>query len=383
MEEQVYEDGMDFEGSIAYHRLVLEMFGYAALLCRGRSIELPHGFLRKLFRMFECTAAYMDHMGNAPQVGDNDSGRFLILEDDPRENNHRYLLDLGERLFNYRFRSQSPDRSRAFRDRLPRIEVVNTRALGIEGRSTDTSIAFQAGGLYLLKNEEISCSVAAFPCGQNGRGGHNHKDTFSFTLSFKGHPIVVDPGTGTYTRYRKRREAFRSTAAHNTVQLGDLDLFPSPDDDRWAMPFSSEVDVREVSFTSRCSQLTLSHRYFPHTEVIRTVKVKPDRVQIMDRIHTSLDVIPRASFLLAPDLEGMSGEHPSIAFRKRGQKWHLVVCSVGRSHLDLVPGMYSPSYDMESHSLRFVVRPARPLRPGRYEIGFSLQFVRSSPMGRV
>ena len=31
--------------------------------------------------MFEFTAAYMDENGNAPQVGDNDSGRLLIFND--------------------------------------------------------------------------------------------------------------------------------------------------------------------------------------------------------------------------------------------------------------------------------------------------------------
>ena len=31
IKEQVYDDGVDFEGSIPYHRLVLELFAYSAL----------------------------------------------------------------------------------------------------------------------------------------------------------------------------------------------------------------------------------------------------------------------------------------------------------------------------------------------------------------
>lgn len=42
--------------------------------------------------MFEYTAAYLVCDGNAPQVGDNDSGRILLLNgNEVDDQNHSYL----------------------------------------------------------------------------------------------------------------------------------------------------------------------------------------------------------------------------------------------------------------------------------------------------
>ena len=123
MDYQVYDDGSHFEGSIPYHRLVLEMFGYSTLMCRVHEIDLPNRFYIKLFKMFEFTAAYMDNGGNAPQIGDNDSGRFLIFHDSD-ENDHSYLLDLGEYIFEYKYLSQCYNRNKEYEKWLPSISKI-------------------------------------------------------------------------------------------------------------------------------------------------------------------------------------------------------------------------------------------------------------------
>jgi len=48
--------------------------------------------------------------------------------------------------------------------------------------------------------------------------GHAHADTFTFCLSHKGQPVIVDPGISTYN-ISPQREWQRSTAAHNTVTI--------------------------------------------------------------------------------------------------------------------------------------------------------------------
>jgi hypothetical protein len=49
--------------------------------------------------------------------------------------------------------------------------------------------------------------------------GHGHADALSLTLCAGGVPFLVDTGTGTYTVEPELRDYFRSTAAHNTLQL--------------------------------------------------------------------------------------------------------------------------------------------------------------------
>ena len=111
IQDQVYDDGTDFEGSIPYHRLVLELFAFSAIIAHSNGVKFSNKYYEKLFKMFEFTAAYIDSKGNAPQTGDNDSGRLLIfnaLDNDPYEyeHDHSYLLNLGEHIFEYRFKSK-------------------------------------------------------------------------------------------------------------------------------------------------------------------------------------------------------------------------------------------------------------------------------------
>ncbi len=62
------------------------------------------------------------------------------------------------------------------------------------------------------------------PVGLAGRGGHGHNDITSIDAVLDGVPLLVDPGTFTYTASREWRNRFRSTAFHNAVQVDDHEL---------------------------------------------------------------------------------------------------------------------------------------------------------------
>lgn len=218
---QTYEDGVNFEGSISYHRLVLEMFAYSAIIARANSVKLSKKYYELLFKMFEYSAAYMDHDGNAPQVGDNDSGRILIFHESD-EHDHSYLLDLGEHIFDYNFKTQCKKKNINYSKQLPVIIKKKTDELNVIPRETSNTIVFKNGGAYFFKNEIYSLMVTIFPVGQNGQGGHNHIDTGSFTLSANGFPLVIDPGTYTYTRCKRERAMFRSMSYHNTIEVNEV-----------------------------------------------------------------------------------------------------------------------------------------------------------------
>ena len=68
---------MNYEFSISYHRLMTEFCSYTIhLLSRvGRSI--PEDVLKRTEAMLEYVSVYIKANGFAPQVGDNDDGRFL------------------------------------------------------------------------------------------------------------------------------------------------------------------------------------------------------------------------------------------------------------------------------------------------------------------
>ena len=101
MKKQVYPDGVDYEGSVSYHRLVTELFLSATLLCLKNGITFPGWYMERLEKMIEFVMYYTKPNGSSPQIGDNDDGRLHILSNYGSWNSldHRYLLAIGAVLF--------------------------------------------------------------------------------------------------------------------------------------------------------------------------------------------------------------------------------------------------------------------------------------------
>jgi hypothetical protein len=101
MDEMVYPDGVSFENSTAYHRLVLELFACSAILCTRNGVQLPKAFWERLERMFEFVMQCTRPDGRMPMIGDADDGRFFVLTafHDWDRWDFRYLLATGAVLF--------------------------------------------------------------------------------------------------------------------------------------------------------------------------------------------------------------------------------------------------------------------------------------------
>jgi hypothetical protein len=190
MEHQVRPDGCDHEASIPYHRLVTELFVTGT---RAVDSAIPDAFQpayrERLEAMLRFAAAYTRPDGDAPMVGDNDSGRFLPLDaygDDYRS--HRHLLDARP--------------------------------------AADGHAAFPHGGYWILRGGELWALVRCGDVGLHGLGCHAHNDALSFELSLGEQPLVVDPGTFVYTADPIERNRFRSTGWHSTLQVGEEEQNP-------------------------------------------------------------------------------------------------------------------------------------------------------------
>jgi hypothetical protein len=227
MDHQVRADGCDHEASIPYHRLVTELF-----VCGGQAVDallpgsLPDRFRARRELMLDFVAAYTRPDGLAPQVGDADDGRFLPLGDygraDPRS--HTHLFAQAER---------------------PYVPSA-------------TSAALPEGGFYVLRAGELYAIVRCGDVGVGGLGSHAHNDQLAFELSWRGLPLVVDPGSYLYTADPDARNAFRSTAFHATLgvdgaeqnELSSDRLFGLDDRTR-AEAVAWEVERGTVAFTGR------------------------------------------------------------------------------------------------------------------------------------
>ena len=76
-----------------------------------------------------------------------------------------------------------------------------------------------------FRRYEKEGSIFIIDCGPAGASyipGHAHNDALSFELHHKGDPMIVNTGISTYNNSERRRYE-RSTLAHNTVQIGNME----------------------------------------------------------------------------------------------------------------------------------------------------------------
>ncbi|MBA7653058.1 hypothetical protein ES703_60899 [subsurface metagenome] len=236
MQKQVYEDGVDFEASTCYHRLVLELFFYSTIFTIKDSsgfkgdnfIEVGENifgkeYIAKLYKMFGFVLYALKPNVRMPQIGDNDSGRFFIFGN--REIlDMGYLLTLGAVFFKEpKFKVEEfgfcKEASWAFGEYGYKVWQ------GLEKNCLENigSKAFADTGWYIMRNNKDYMIVSCGPNGQSGNGGHAHNDKLSFELSVGGKDILVDPGTYIYTPIPYWRNKFRSTLFHNTVVVDGVE----------------------------------------------------------------------------------------------------------------------------------------------------------------
>lgn len=217
MERQVLADGVHYESSLSYHRLVTEIFLSSALLCRRHGVELPPSFRHRLSRMCEFVAGYTKSNGLAPQIGDGDNGRLHILTGyghrDVRD--HRHLLGLAAVFFD-----REEWRAAAGPCWIEGLWVGGGQlGLPVPEPPRTRSLAFPDGGFYILRHERDFLLLNCNPPGTNGVGTHKHNDLLSVELHVGGEDILVDPGCFLYTSDPQTYNRFRSTRAHSTVTV--------------------------------------------------------------------------------------------------------------------------------------------------------------------
>ncbi len=221
MDKQVYADGADWEASISYHALVLELFFYPFLLAKENNLNIENHYWQKLEKMFDFVNAYLKPDGKAPLIGDCDNGRVVIWQE-RSANNHAYLLPIASTLFEqerFKISYQAVEESLWI---FGRLGYDTFESLPIT--DPPTSSTFPNAGIYLQRDKDLYMIIDCGEIGINGQGSHAHNDVFSFELFYRDRTFFVDPGSYVYTSDPKARNLFRSTAFHNTVMIDNVEI---------------------------------------------------------------------------------------------------------------------------------------------------------------
>jgi hypothetical protein len=209
---------------------VAQFFILCGWVARQVGEDFPAEYWERLRALLRFLAAMLEGGGGLPMVGDADDGYVLALDDEPRE--ARSWLSAGAALL----RDDSLKTAAN-----ARFSQTAAWLLGGAGREVFEGLpaagagealrsrSFEEAGYSLLQNGEresadrISVLIDHGELGLGPIAAHGHADALSVTLRAFGVDVLVDPGTYDYFSYAGWRDYFRSTRAHNTVEIDGQD----------------------------------------------------------------------------------------------------------------------------------------------------------------
>ncbi|MFL5271425.1 MAG: alginate lyase family protein [Anaeromyxobacteraceae bacterium] len=283
--EQTHDDGTTFEGSVPYHRLALEIFTAGALLARVARAPLGGAFWRRLGAMYAAARALLGSGGALPQIGDNDSGRVLAFRERPALDGS-YLLPLGAALTgdpSLRTRAGAGDAEETLW--LFGAGAVE-RLARLRPGAAPASATFPRGGFHVLRRGALEVAISCGRNGQDGVGGHSHNDKLAFELRVGGTLAVCDPGSPCYGTDPERRDAFRATRAHATVEIDGAEQAPIPPSRPFALPEAAAAIALALESTRRRERFLGEHRGYARLGVVhrREILLLDDAAVVADRL---------------------------------------------------------------------------------------------------
>lgn len=362
---QVFPDGVDYEASVPYHRLVLELFLWPAMFRQANDEDIPAEYAGRLRAMAEFAVAYSREDGSSPLWGDADDARVLPFGGQ-KLGDHRYLVGmvamaLGDADLAARFqgpRSEliwvfGPDRVAAF----PSVPAVPA-----------TSTAFTQGGAYIMRHGNTHVFIDCGPVGLAGRGGHGHNDALSFEAWLDGVPVVIDRGSFVYTASFEKRNEFRSTGSHNTVCVDGQEMNRIDPGNLWSLQDDARAEC--TAWRTGTDEDVFSGRHHGYdrlgVSVARQIRLEKNSgvLEITDEIDGQGEHELAMAIYLAP---GVSTEQygAEVELRSGGK---LFRCAApGGWTLKIEPTMISPSYGVVCPSSRLVWERSGPL-PARLRV---------------
>lgn len=358
---QVYDDGVDFEMSTAYHRLVLELFLLPVLFRERAGLDVPQGYRDRVIAMTKFVEAYTQPDGRAPLWGDADDARALPFGSQ-HVNDHRYLIGLVGQLWNVE------DLNRTFTG--PTDEVFwllgskACRPLKVFSKSPvrAESREFPDGGVYVMRSGDDHVFIDCGPVGLGGRGGHGHNDCLSFEAVLCGKKLISDCGAYLYTASYTERNLFRSTSYHNTPQIEgkEINRFIRPDY-LWNLHYDAEPVILEWDISGEKSLFRGTHTGFERirhgVRHERTIELNHagHALRVNDSFQGSVDsvIIP---LHLAPGVSAEFADGRKITLVTSDGSEYELEWSGGNFDLSFEVGYVSPSYGVRRQIAKLVWR---------------------------
>lgn len=289
LDEQILSDGVHFERSFMYHKIVLEGLVRLKLAYESAARLTPEPIEDGIRRMNDAMVSIERNVGKTPFFNDAADGVSKTARS---------------------------------------LSLACIREFGYVADSAITE--FPQSGFYKLYNSESALVFfAGFP-GPAYMLGHSHCDVLSFELSLGGRPLFVN--SGTYAYQTSLRSYFRSDSAHNVAARTGHDQMLCWGAHRVAKGIKS-VEIDSIS----SNYITASFMDWEGILHKRTITLSGNRLKVEDWINANSDIV---SFLkIAPEhtvsLEG------NVVMVRGGER-EIRVASDAKPFLEKSP--YSPEF---------------------------------------
>ena len=355
-----FPSGVNRELATDYHRFVGEL-GLVAL-GEGARAGCPLGTdtCRLLVASLDAAAALVDVAGRPPRQGDGDEGRALVV-DDPERDPWSIALGAGAAVAGrLAWWPAVPDS----------VAAVVLGALAgsteVPGRPTSRPTAYEDAGIHLLRtpggdDPELWCRLDGGPHGFLSIAAHAHADALSAEVRCDGVEVLVDPGTFCYHGDPDWRRYFRSTVAHNTIEVDGSNQAVEGGPFLWSTRADATVSACERS--AHLHSVTASHHGYARLDPTlvheRTVELdtRARTVTFHDRLTAAGPHTLRLAWHVGPevDVEVLEGE--------ARLRWHTGLSGAGsgvlqlpaalswtahRGETDPVLGWYSPRFGVRT-----------------------------------
>lgn len=347
---QVHDDGVNFEGSMSYHRFVTEMLFLAVQYQESITLESSERFRSYLLLMAAYIDAYTKPDGTAPWVGDSDNGRALDLGSDI--NDHRYLVNVVFQEYGasgYEVKSALTPEALWW---LGYVPLNGSRSSCYH--ETRASVVFASAGNFIMRGQKDYVFIDCGHVGLAGRGGHGHNDCLSFVAVLSDCELVCDTGSYVYTSNYKERQRRRGTQCHNTPMIAqqEMNRFLHPEN-LWFLNEDAIPRVEHWFDSSEISVFRGSHSGYQRL----CPPVRPVREILLDKVHSGL--------LIRDSFDPLNASHsvettlqiaPGVVVIKEGvgrfllasgaQRFYLTYDEIDSWHVEVFDSSVSHSYGL-------------------------------------
>ena len=218
VDRQIARDGGHIERSTHYHRYTLDFYLLALSAAeRSGDAQALEGFRNAVSRLAAFMLAFANEDGMIPLIGDDDGGMLWpIAGRDPRDVRDSLAVAAACLARPELSRWDAPEEATWIG--WPHDARTSSVPEARDTDAVDTQVFPETGYVVIRTGRGDHLT---FDVGLHGylNAGHAHADALAVTLSIGGDPLLIDPGTGTYTTERATRDRMRGSASHNTVTL--------------------------------------------------------------------------------------------------------------------------------------------------------------------